>query len=51
MTSGNQKIAKEKEETMEDWKETEHQKEETTMINLMAEDCPQTPKSLYEEVK
>ena len=51
MTSENQKIAKDKEETVEEWKETEHQKKETTMINQMGEDCPHTSKSLYEEVK
>ena len=49
MTSENQKISKDKEETMEEWKETEYQKE-TTTINLKG-DFPQTPKSLYEEVK
>ena len=30
--------AKDKEETIEEWKETEYQKEETTTTNLMAED-------------
>ena len=51
MTSENQKISKDKEETMEEWKETEYQKKETTTINLKGGDFPQTPKSLYEEVK